>query len=124
MKTKTLAFLFAFTFALGLALPSARADHDKMDGYCPMMTMKHSKDLGLSKKQETKIKEIKDRMWEQLKPIAQESSAEVEEVLNAKQKAKYKELMASHGSCGKGDCGCDSCGKKDGDSCEMKEKKN
>lgn len=129
--------LIAFAASLAFALP-ARADQH-MDGYCPMKTMKHSKELGLSKKQEAKIKEIKDKMWEQLKPIAEKASGEVESVLNEKQKAKYKELMSSHKDCGMGDCECaeckkgkggdckecGSCGKEKagGESCEMKEKK-
>jgi Spy/CpxP family protein refolding chaperone len=108
--------------ALGLTLSAAHADEmDEMKGYCPMMTLKHAKDLGLSKKQEAKIKGIKERMWEQVKPLMEKSSAEVEEVLTPKQEAKYNELAASMGMGGKKGC----CGKdKDGGSCPMKDDKH
>jgi hypothetical protein len=68
-----------------------------------MMSLKHSKELSLSKKQESQLQKIKDDMWAQMKPIVTKSSADTGAVLNDKQKAKYKEVMASMmgGSCEK-----------------------
>lgn len=118
MKKESLTILLALAFTVGAALPAGADEMEEMmmKSYCPMMTMKHSKELGLSKKQEAKIQEIKDRMWGQMKPIAEKASADVEAVLNTKQENKYRELMSSqrghHGGGHKEDCDCDSC-KKD-----------
>lgn len=122
MKKTILAFTVALTLALGGVFAVAHADEMEdamMNSYCPMMSLKHSKDLGLSKKQEAKLQKIKDDMWAQMKPIATKTSADTEAVLTDKQKAKYKEVMSAQGSCG---CGKDKA-KGEGDSCEMKKEK-
>jgi len=117
---KVTALALMLGIALSFTLP-ARADEMEdamMKSYCPMMSLKFSKELGLSKKQEAKLQAIKAAMWEQMKPVATKTSADTEEVLTAKQEAKYKELMAAQGSCG--------CGHKDGEeggSCEGKKEK-
>lgn len=130
MKKSLFAVVLVLAFGSGLSVARAEMEKEMMDGYCPMMSLMHSKELGLSKKQEAKIKEIKERMWEQMKPIAQKASSETEEVLNPKQEAKYKELASSM-SMGGGCCGKDKkdkeggcCSKhKDGGSCDMKDGK-
>lgn len=118
MKKAVLTLTIALTLALGGVFSVAHADEMEdmmMNSYCPMMSLKYSKELGLNKKQEAKLQKIKDDMWAQMKPIATKSSADTEEVLTDKQQAKYKELMASMmGHCG---CGKDKDG---GDSCEHK----
>jgi len=122
MKKGFLTLTIALTLALGGVFAVAHADEMEdmmMNSYCPMMSLKHSQELGLSKKQEAKLQKIKDDMWAQMKPIATKSSSDTQAVLTAKQQAKYKEIMGSMGS-----CGC-SKHKTDGDkgSCEMKMKK-
>ncbi|HEX5036092.1 MAG TPA: hypothetical protein VFX30_02935 [bacterium] len=118
MKKRLLTLTVALALSLGTVFAVAHADEMEdmmMNSYCPMMSLKHSKELGLSKKQEAKLQKIKDDMWAQMKPIAMKSSGDTEAVLNDKQKAKYKEIMSSMmGHCG---CGKDKDG---GDSCEMK----
>lgn len=121
MKKTLFAVVIAASLVLGTVFTVAHADEMEdmmMNSYCPMMSLKHSQELGLSKKQEEKLQKIKDDMWAQMKPIATKSSADTEAVLTKKQQAKYKEIMASMmGGCG---CGKDKNGKGDGDSCEMK----
>ena len=121
MKKRLLALTIALTLALGGVFTVAHADEMEdmmMNSYCPMMSLKHSKELGLSKKQEAKLQKIKDDMWAQVKPIATKSSADTEEVLTDKQQAKYKELMASMGN-----CACNKDKAAGGDSCGTKKEK-
>ena len=120
MKKCLLSLTVALALSLGTVFAVAHADEMEdmmMKGYCPMMSLKHSKELGLSKKQEAKLEKIKDDMWAQMKPIVTKSSADTEAVLTDKQKAKYKEVMSSM----MGSCGCNK-DKDGGDSCEMKKK--
>jgi hypothetical protein len=120
MKKGLLSLTVALALSLGVfsVAHADEMDEAMMNSYCPHMSLKHSKELGLNKKQEAKLEKIKADMWAQMKPIITKSSADTEAVLTDKQKAKYKETMAAMF---KGhDCGC---GKDGDDSCEMKKDK-
>jgi hypothetical protein len=107
----SLALVTAF---LVLALP-ARAD----EGHCPMMTLKHSKELGLSKKQKSEIEKIQGRMMEEMKALKAKASGDIDAVLTEKQRKKAAEMdmgcpmMGKGGDCA-GECSGDCPMKKGG----------
>lgn len=72
---------FTLVAAFLFLAPAAQAD----DALCPMMTLKHSKDLGLSKKQTAEIEKIRDQMMESMRSAKMKASEDTRAVLTAKQ---------------------------------------
>ncbi|HSA59152.1 MAG TPA: hypothetical protein VLJ37_05650 [bacterium] len=102
---------FTLVAAFLFLAPAAQAD----EALCPMMTLKHSKELGLSKKQTAEIEKIRDQMMESMRSAKMKASEETRGVLTAKQIQKAEKLdmgcpMMKGGGCPGMKGGRDSCG--------------
>jgi hypothetical protein len=83
-KTLILALI---TGVLFLAVPAGADDH-----LCPMITLKHAKELGLSKKQKVEIEKIRDRLMGEMRALKSKASDDVAAVLTEKQREKAGDL--------------------------------
>lgn len=105
---------------LAVSVQNVSASH-KGGHTCPFMVYEHAKELGLSKKQKSQVKDIKENFKNEMQALKKKYGEQTQAVLTAEQKEKYKNMKDSDCCAGEGKYGHKHKGEmKEGDSCHMK----
>lgn len=110
MRRTLLTGLLALVLGLSLSQGAIAGHHKgKGQGVCPVKTLEHSKELGLTAKQKNEIKKIKADTMAAL----EKASNDTQKVLTPEQVAKYHSLAADKGQCSAKEKGKKECCKKE-----------